>query len=519
LAWRFRKSKRLPGGFRINLSKSGLGYSWGFRGFRIGRDSRGRLVRTVSIPGTGLSNRQYLEGATSQQLNSGQQNPGIGCGGCLGTFVLIIVASFIFGSVLEGGTWTIVGLILLAIIALCVYAFRHQMRAEPITSPAQAIPQNAEHLGYEIKALFFDLTVPVKDELRKYRVASGYEDIFTNCFIDLICRFAALDGPIDAADGKVFLDIFKVLHPKSYAGLLPEDGAALLEGNRQRHPEALLKPMEESMLFRFTKEAGHQFADRLKELMYKVALNVALADGPLSPIEQRELETLRQVPTQDVQSERTDASPLETVSPEQQSTSSQIQPIAEELKEPHIQSKTSPDEMQIRPSATSNEITLSSLKDVSKDFVGAIVELLKTEMRASRQSAMARDFFEQDLRATIIRFGCVDGKISQSAAHLYLELFRQMHPKTYSGWSVDNSINALQQIMQSNPDLYLGGPVKPYTLPFIESFDASHGTNFSKPTCDFLVSVAVFASEVDGKISDDRTTAIKQLKAMLESHG
>jgi tellurite resistance protein len=433
-------------------------------------------------------------------------------------FVLIIVALVIFGRVLESGNGIGVGLILLAIIVLGVYAFR-QIRGKPIISTAEAIPQNSEWLGHELKAIFLDLTVPVKNELRKSRVASGYEDIFTNCFFSLICRFAALDGPIDATEGNVFLEIFKVFHPRSYAGLLPEDGAALLEGHRQRHPETLLEPTEESMLFRFTKQAGQQFADRLKELMYKVALNVALADGPLSPIEQRELETLRQVPIRDVQSERTDASPLGIVSPEQQSTSSQIQPVAEELKEPHIQSETSPDEMQIRPSTTSNEITLSSLKDVSKDFVGAIIELLKTEMRASRQSAMARDFFEQDLRATIIHFGCVDGKISQSAAHLYLELFRQMHPKTYSGWSVDNSINALQQIIQSNPDLYLGGAVKPYTLPFIESFDASHGTNFKKPTCDFLVAVAVFASEVDGTISDDRTAAIRQLKAMLESHG
>jgi hypothetical protein len=132
---------------------------------------------------------------------------------------------------------------------------------------------------------------------------------------------------------------------------------------------------------------------------------------------------------------------------------------------------------------------------------------------------MARDFFEQDLRAVIIHFGCTDGKISRDAAHLYLELFRQMHPMTYSGWSVDNSINTLEQIVQKNPDSYIGGPVKPYTLAFIESFDASHGTNFKKSTCDFLMAVAVFAAAVDGTISDDRTAAIRQLKAMLESHG
>jgi hypothetical protein len=33
------------------------------------------------------------------------------------------------------------------------------------------------------------------------------------------------------------------------------------------------------------------------------------------------------------------------------------------------------------------------------------------------------------------------------------------------------------------------------------------------------MAVAVFAAAVDGTISDDRTAAIRQLKAMLESHG
>jgi hypothetical protein len=66
LAWRFRKSARLPLGFRLNASKSGLGFSWGFRGFRIGRDAKGRTVRTLSLPGTGVFNRQVISTARSR---------------------------------------------------------------------------------------------------------------------------------------------------------------------------------------------------------------------------------------------------------------------------------------------------------------------------------------------------------------------------------------------------------------------------------------------------------------------
>ena len=34
MGWRLRKSINLGFGFKINLSKSGIGYSWGFPGYR-----------------------------------------------------------------------------------------------------------------------------------------------------------------------------------------------------------------------------------------------------------------------------------------------------------------------------------------------------------------------------------------------------------------------------------------------------------------------------------------------------
>lgn len=52
---RYRKSINLGGGFKINLSKSGVGYSWGTKGYRITKTARGSTRRTYSIPGTGLS--------------------------------------------------------------------------------------------------------------------------------------------------------------------------------------------------------------------------------------------------------------------------------------------------------------------------------------------------------------------------------------------------------------------------------------------------------------------------------
>ena len=55
MGFRYRKSINLGGGFRINLSKSGVGYSWGTKGYRITKTASGKTRSTYSIPGTGIS--------------------------------------------------------------------------------------------------------------------------------------------------------------------------------------------------------------------------------------------------------------------------------------------------------------------------------------------------------------------------------------------------------------------------------------------------------------------------------
>lgn len=55
MGFRFRKSIKLMPGVRINFSKTGIGASVGFKGFRLTKRADGRVQRTVSIPGTGIS--------------------------------------------------------------------------------------------------------------------------------------------------------------------------------------------------------------------------------------------------------------------------------------------------------------------------------------------------------------------------------------------------------------------------------------------------------------------------------
>lgn len=73
MGFRYRKSINLGGGFRINLSKSGVGYSWGVKGYRVTKTASGRTRKTYSIPGTGIS---WVDekGNGRRRSNQGQSN-------------------------------------------------------------------------------------------------------------------------------------------------------------------------------------------------------------------------------------------------------------------------------------------------------------------------------------------------------------------------------------------------------------------------------------------------------------
>lgn len=67
---RIRKSAKF-GPLRINLSKSGVGYSVGGRGFRVTKKSNGGLRTTASAPGTGIS---YVKETSGKSHATPSQN-------------------------------------------------------------------------------------------------------------------------------------------------------------------------------------------------------------------------------------------------------------------------------------------------------------------------------------------------------------------------------------------------------------------------------------------------------------
>lgn len=69
MGWRYRKSINVGLGFRINISKSGIGYSWGGPGYRKTWKADGGTRTTYSLPGTGIS---YVEETRSPRAQKGQ---------------------------------------------------------------------------------------------------------------------------------------------------------------------------------------------------------------------------------------------------------------------------------------------------------------------------------------------------------------------------------------------------------------------------------------------------------------
>lgn len=80
MGFRFHRSISLGKMVRLNFSKRGVGASIGVPGFRVGIGSDGRVRRTVSLPGTGISHTQTIGGGRARQAALACPN----CGGRVG---------------------------------------------------------------------------------------------------------------------------------------------------------------------------------------------------------------------------------------------------------------------------------------------------------------------------------------------------------------------------------------------------------------------------------------------------
>ncbi len=83
MGWSWSKSKSF-GPFRVNLSKSGVGFSVGGKGLRTGVNASGRKYSTFSVPGTGL---RYTTGGGAAKSTG--KTPSRAKAGCMGVIAIL----------------------------------------------------------------------------------------------------------------------------------------------------------------------------------------------------------------------------------------------------------------------------------------------------------------------------------------------------------------------------------------------------------------------------------------------
>jgi len=91
---RFRKTIKIGPGLKLNLSKGGVSFTIGKKGYHINIGKHG-VKQTVGIPGTGISHMSYLGKDDDDERKSGEKDEGLlgGLGGVAGMAALATAMS------------------------------------------------------------------------------------------------------------------------------------------------------------------------------------------------------------------------------------------------------------------------------------------------------------------------------------------------------------------------------------------------------------------------------------------
>ena len=103
MGWSFRRSKSF-GPFRLNFSKSGIGFSFGAPGARIGVNAKGKEYVRGGIPGTGLYYQSTLPDAP--QTQEGQASQPASSTSPLGVLVALVLGGLILFGILSSSPHT-----------------------------------------------------------------------------------------------------------------------------------------------------------------------------------------------------------------------------------------------------------------------------------------------------------------------------------------------------------------------------------------------------------------------------
>ena len=186
MGFRFRKSIK-AGPLKINMSKSGIGYSVGGKGFRVTKKVGGGTRTTASIPGTGISYTKDSGGKKNARIKTSVKSSGTytpssqNKTGCLPAALWVVGALLVIG-IIRDYWWC---LLLIGLIGGAAYLLFRRAKnqkelnaAEETSLPVKAEPSTEGPL----QALNAALVFPTNAE-------PSSEDIFQARKATLIARF------------------------------------------------------------------------------------------------------------------------------------------------------------------------------------------------------------------------------------------------------------------------------------------------------------------------------------------
>lgn len=123
MGWRFRRSIKIGKHTRLNLGKKGMSISTGVKGARVTVNNKGRVTRTVGIPGTGIYNtKQYkLKSTENRMIEKQKQKQQYPLSAILFGIVFgITLFSFLMGAIGFLTGFRIIGISFIAVIVYTV---------------------------------------------------------------------------------------------------------------------------------------------------------------------------------------------------------------------------------------------------------------------------------------------------------------------------------------------------------------------------------------------------------------
>ena len=150
-------------------------------------------------------------------------------------------------------------------------------------------PQNdesIEQLVTEVKTFLAEVEPPLKAELRKLRASGSTREFLEGDIRNLIVRAGVSPSDVSSEAAQLHLALFGSLHPKTFSWGLEETKnfmRSIVNRDPQQYSGAYPKPLVLKLIESFDAVNRTQYATKVREMYYRVALCAATRDGRVTP--------------------------------------------------------------------------------------------------------------------------------------------------------------------------------------------------------------------------------------------